>query len=48
MEVKLLELIKECEEELDKESLEEVMLFYSHGEYEMALEGLLIEMMQVQ
>lgn len=48
MELKLLELIRRCEEELDKESVEEVMHFYSHGEYEMALEGLIIEMMKAQ
>lgn len=48
MEYKLLELIKECEENLDKESVDEVMHFYSHGEYEMALEGLIIELMKVQ
>ena len=48
MELKLLELIKECEKEIDKESFEEVMHFYSHGEYEMALEGLLIEMVKAR
>ena len=48
MELKLLELIKECEEYLDKESVNEVMHFYRHGEYEMALEGLIIEMIKVQ
>lgn len=48
MELKLLDLIKECEEKLDKESVDEVMHFYNHGEYEMALEGLIIEMIKVQ
>lgn len=48
MELKLLELIRECEEYLDKESVDEVMHFYRHGEYEMALEGLIIEMIKVQ
>lgn len=48
MELELLELIKECEEYLDKESVNEVMHFYRHGEYEMALEGLIIEMIKVQ
>lgn len=47
MELKLLELIKECEEYIDDESINEVMHFYRHGEYEMALEGLLIEMMKI-
>lgn len=47
MELKLLELIKECEEYIDIESSEEVMHYYRHGEYEMALEGLLIEMMKI-
>lgn len=48
MELKLLELIRKCEKILDKVSVDEVMHFYSHGEYEMALEGLIIEMMKVQ
>ena len=48
MELKLLELIRGCEEYLDKESVDEVMHFYRHGEYEMALEGLIIEMIKVQ
>lgn len=48
MELKLLELIRECEEYLDKESVNEVMHFYRHGEYEMALEGLIIEMIKGQ
>ena len=48
MELNLLELIKECEEYIDKESIDEVMHFYRHGEYEMALEGLIIEMIKVQ
>ena len=48
MELKLLELIRECEEYLDKDSVNEVMHFYRHGEYEMALEGLIIEMIKVQ
>lgn len=47
MELKLFELIKECEEYLDEESINEVVHFYRYGEYEMALEGLLIEMMKV-
>ena len=41
MELKLLELIRGCEEYLDKEAIDEVMHFYRHGEYEMALEGLI-------
>lgn len=40
MELKLLNLIRECEKYLDKESVDEVMHFYKYGEYEMALEGL--------
>jgi len=48
MELKLLELIKECEKNIDKESVDEVMHFYNHGEYEMALEGLIIEMIKAQ
>lgn len=48
MELKLLELIRECEEYLDKESIDEVMHFYRHGEYEMALEGLIIEMIKME
>ncbi|MBQ5675460.1 MAG: hypothetical protein IIV45_10350 [Lachnospiraceae bacterium] len=44
MEDKLLVLIKDCETFLDEESLKEVMHFYLHGEYEMSLEGLMIEM----
>ena len=47
MEYKLLELIRECEKNLDRESVDEVMHFYNHGEYEMALEGLVIELIKV-
>ncbi|MCM1158612.1 MAG: hypothetical protein NC347_12445 [Clostridium sp.] len=48
MELKLFELIRECEDYLDKEYFDEVMHFYRHGEYEMALEGLIIEMIKEQ
>lgn len=41
MELKLLNLIRECEKYLDKESVDEVMHIYKYGEYEMALDGLL-------
>ena len=44
----MLELIKNCEEYLDEEAKQEVMHFYSHGEYEMSLEGLLLEMIKIQ
>lgn len=46
MENKLLELITYCKEFLDKESISEVMHFFNHDEYEMALEGLVIEMIK--
>lgn len=47
METKLLELIMDCKEYLDKEVFNEVMHFYKHDEYEIAIEGLLIEMIKV-
>lgn len=46
MEDKLLVLIKDCEAYLDNESISEVMHFYVHGEYEMSLEGLMVEMIK--
>lgn len=46
MEYKMFELIQDCQEFLDTETINEVMHYYKHGEYEMALEGLLIEMMK--
>ena len=48
MELKLLEVIKECEEYLDQEAIDAVMHYYRHSEYEMALEGLMIEMIKMQ
>ena len=48
MEEKLHILIKACEAYLDEESLNEVMHFYVHGEYEMSLEGLIIEMINIK
>lgn len=48
MEDKLLVLIKDCEVYLDEESIREVMHFFVHGEYEMSLEGLMIEMIKGQ
>ena len=44
MEEKLKILIEKCADLLDSESINEVRHFYNHGEYEMALEGLLIEL----
>ena len=41
---KLKILIEKCAAILDAESINEVWHFYNHGEYEMALEGLLIEL----
>lgn len=48
MEDKLLLLIKDCEASLDGESINEVMHYFEHGEYEMSLEGVLLEMIKVQ
>ena len=48
MEAKLLRVINECNEYLDREAIDEVMHFYNHGEFEMALEGLLIEMINAK
>lgn len=48
METKLLDLINDCKEYLDREAMDEVMHFYKHGEYEMALEGFLIEMINLK
>lgn len=47
MEDKLKILIEKCVAILDTESIDEVWHFYQHGEYEMALEGLLIELTSV-
>lgn len=47
METKMYELILDCKIYLDEETINEVMHFYMHGEYEMALEGLLIEMIKI-
>lgn len=44
MEERLKILIEKCAAILDAESINEVWHFYDHGEYEMALEGLLIEL----
>lgn len=44
MEETLKILIEKCAAILDAESINEVWHFYDHGEYEMALEGLLIEL----
>ncbi|MBR0079574.1 MAG: hypothetical protein IJP69_04285 [Synergistaceae bacterium] len=44
METELLNIINDCEECFDRETMNEVMHFYNHGEFEMALEGFLIEM----
>lgn len=44
MEEKLKIIIEKCVAILDAESIKEVWHFYDHGEYEMALEGLLIEL----
>lgn len=46
-EYEIFELITDCKAYLDEEAANEVMHFYKHGEYEMALEGLLIEMMKI-
>ena len=48
MENKLLVLIQDCEPYLDEVSIREVMHFFAHGEYEMSLEGLMIEMIKRQ
>lgn len=47
MEKKMYELIVDCTKYLDEEAVNEIMHFYMHGEYEMALEGLLIEMIKI-
>lgn len=44
MEEKSKILIEKCAAILDAESINEVWHFYNHDEYEMALEGLLIEL----
>ena len=48
METELLKLIQDCKQYLDDESINETLHFYEHGEYEMSLEGLLIEMIKAQ
>lgn len=48
MENRLLDLIADCKEYLDEETINEVMHFYRHGEYEMSLEGLIIEMIKLK
>ena len=48
MEEKLLELIKSCKQYIDDDTLNEVMHFYKYGEYEMSLEGLIIEMIKIK
>ncbi len=45
---KLLELITSCRKYIDDDTLNEVMHFYNHGEYEMSLEGLIIEMIKIK
>lgn len=47
MEKELLELISACKIYLDEKTANEIMHFYMHDEYEMALEGLLIEMIKI-
>lgn len=48
MDKELLELISNCKEYLDEDANKEVWHFFTHGEYEMSLEGLLIEMINLQ
>ena len=43
MERELLDLINVCEDILNKGAKDEIWHYYTHGEFEMALEGLLIE-----
>lgn len=44
MEEKFKMLIEKCISILDAEAINEVWYYYNHDEYEMALEGLLIEL----
>lgn len=44
MEETLLSLINDCNGFLDEESAKEIMHYFNHGEYEMSLEGLMLEM----
>jgi hypothetical protein len=40
-------VINECESLISEDSYKEVKHFYEHGEYEMAFEGLALELMQL-
>lgn len=44
MEIELLKLFSLYKELIDKEAYNEIIYYYNHDEYEMALEGFLIEM----
>lgn len=46
MDNELLEIIKESRDCLSVEAVDEIMHFYNHNEYEMALEGFLIEIIR--
>ena len=46
MDERLYELIISCEKIIDCDAYREVMHFYIHGEFEMSLEGLLIELIK--
>lgn len=48
MELILLELIKSCIGTVDTGAYEEIMHYYKHDEYEMALEGLIIELISTK
>lgn len=48
MEQKLLDLITDSIQYFDEETIMEIMHFYRHDEYEMALEGLIIELIKIQ
>ncbi|MET3195165.1 hypothetical protein [Bacillus sp. OAE603] len=45
---RLKEYILSSEEVLDTEAIKEVEHYYNQGEYEMAFEGLLIELIQIR
>ncbi len=48
MEERLLDMITDSIQYFDEETIMEIMHFYRHDEYEMALEGLIIELMKIQ
>lgn len=48
MELILLELINICIGAIDTDAYEAVMHYYKHDEYEMALEGLIIELVSTK